>query len=215
MGRSARSGLGVILFALAGVAWPHIPVVGVTGNNSPSAAFQIPRSQISWAIYANLNAACEVDYYSFELKAPGKTKITILTPFLPEYEDFYPAFAVIGPGLPLPKGKMPFELPPGYGAVVQAGAPVKPRPVFYEPFSRKQYYQGFPEFNQELTRPGTYYIAVWDPAGGYGAYILGYGEKEGFTLKDWVNTFKVLSVIKSDKWVGKRGYPTPAFKSCP
>ena len=140
--------------------------------------------------------------------------VTLIVPYLPDYEDFHPVFAVVGPGLPEAKVHLPFSLPKGYGAVIQEPTGANPRPTFFEEFSRKRYYEGLSEFKQQLTATGTYYVVVWHPRGEYGAYVIGYGDKEGFTLKDWANAFKILPTIKKDSWVGKRGKPPVAPDSC-
>jgi len=214
-------GLRVIFYLVLGFisfsAAAHIPMMEQKDSTGFKDAVKIPKPGVSRAIYANLDSAADVDYYSFELSKPMTGHVSLLVPYLPGYEDFYPLFAVVGPGLPPAEINLPFEVPPNYGAVVQHATGAAPRPTFFEPFSRKNYYRGMEEFKQELVQPGTYYIVVWHPAGEYGAYILGYGDKEWFSLRDWANTFKLLPAIRSDSWVGKRGKPSspvPANRNC-
>ena len=105
-----------------------------------------------------------------------------LVPVCPEYEEFLPWFAAVGPDLPPPDYEMPFRLPPGYGAVVVPNlGPGEPRPTFYEPFGGKSYFQG-PAFEAEVDVPGRYYAVYWDPyqIGGDHVAVLGNKEIWGF-----------------------------------
>lgn len=182
----------------------HVPMMEGIDSNSFKDALKIPRPETSYAIYANLDRPGDVDFYSFEVKKPMKGHVSLIVPYRPEYQDFYPVYAVIGPGLPAPQGKIPFDLEKGYGAVIISGTTVAERPVFYEPFSRMKYYEGIPKFDRELKETGIYYIAVWHPGNETGAYILGYGLAEKFTLKDWQNTFRLLGSIRSGSWETRR-----------
>jgi hypothetical protein len=70
-------------------------------------------------------------------------------------------------------------VPYGYGAVVIKNTALgKPRPVFYEPFSGKRYYDA-PAFDREVSAKGTWYIYYWDPhkMGGDYVAILGFRER--------------------------------------
>jgi len=191
----------------------HNPLVFKGDTKGFADALKIPRPAISYAIYSNLETASDVDFYSFQVNKPMLGHVTLIVPVLEGYQNFYPVFAVVGPGLPDPKTDLPFALPSGYGAVVELPTRQDPRPVFFEPFSRKSYYRGIGEFKQHLTQTGTYYIVVWHPGCETGAYVVGYGDKEMFTLRDWVNVFKVMPTIKNDSWMVKRS--KPASGECP
>jgi hypothetical protein len=197
----------MVIYLAAAAASAHVPMMESPESDSFNNAQKIPRPAYSYAIYANLEKPGDIDYYSFEVTKPMKAHVNLLVPYRPEYLDFYPVFAVIGPGLPAPQGRIPFDLPKGYGAVVISGAPAKDRPVYYEEFSKTNYYEGIPKFEQKLAQPGIYYIVVWHPGNETGAYILGYGLAEKFTAKNWANTFKLLPSIKSGSWEVKRGKP--------
>lgn len=210
---SERLAAFLVFLFLASAAVAHVPMMEGPDTNSFKDAFKIPRPETSYAVYSNLDRPGDIDFYSFEVKKPMKAHVSLIVPYRPEYLDFYPVYAVVGPGLPAPQSKVPFDLEKGYGAVVFSGMPSAERPVFYEAFSRVNYYEGIPKFDQELREPGIYYIVVWHPAGETGAYILGYGLAEKFTAKDWSNTFKLLGSIRSGSWETKRGKP-PAECPC-
>lgn len=210
---SERLAAFLVFLFLASAAVAHVPMMEGPDTHSFKDALKIPRPETSYAVYSNLDRPGDIDFYSFEVKKPMKAHVSLIVPYRPEYLDFYPVYAVVGPGLPAPQSKVPFDLEKGYGAVVFSGMPSAERPVFYEAFSRVNYYEGIPKFDQELREPGIYYIVVWRPSGETGAYILGYGLAEKFTAKDWSNTFKLLGSIRSGAWETKRGKP-PAGCPC-
>ena len=138
----------------------------------------------SKAIYAWFEKGTDVDVYTFEVSDPVTVYAKAIVITCPSLEGLLPWFAVVGPGLPLPDEALPFNLPDGYGAVVvQNKKPGERRDTFYEPFSAKTYFNG-PEFNQEVTTPGSWYIYCWDPHKIGGDYVVVLGSKESFTLLD-------------------------------
>lgn len=143
----------------------------------------------------------DVDFVSFQVNSAMSLKISLLVPQRPEFLDYYPVFAIVRPGLPRSEVELPFEPPEGYGAIVIKSEPKAEREKFYEPFSNTRYYWGFKRFEQKIDRPGTYYIVVWHPEGEYRDYVVTYGEKESFTTKEIVNTYRVIAKV----WSGKRG----------
>ena len=149
----------------------------------------------SKAIYAWFDTGTDVDVYTFEVSTPVTVYAKAIVIACPSLETPLPWFAVVGPGLPIPDEALPFKLPDGYGAVVvQNKKPGERRVTFYEPFSAKTYFDG-PEFNQEVTTPGSWYIYYWDPYKIGGDYVAVLGSKESFslldTLRSLINTPKI------------------------
>jgi len=171
-------------------------------------AIVLPKPVVSYAVYMRLDYSGDVDYVSFKVDGPMPIKVSLLVPQRSEFLDYYPVFAVVGPGLPAPDPELPCELPIGYGAVIMKSEPQAPREKFYEPFSNTRYYQGFKIFEQVISEPGTYYIVIWHPEGEYGDHVVTYGEKESFTPKEMLNTYRVMSKVWSGKWGKFRGYPS-------
>ncbi len=186
-------------------AFAHKPLFEDHVSNSLSNAIKIADPQVSYAIYASLTTPTDVHVYALEVSKPMNLHAGLLVPKAPGYEDFYPVYALAGPGLPESKVKLPIELPPGYGAIVISGKPESPRPVFDEPFSRTQYYEGIPDFDRQVSQTGTYYYIVWHPAGETGSFTGVVGEQEKFGLKDLIPVAKAIRVIHSGQWIIKRG----------
>jgi hypothetical protein len=178
--------------------------IDTTGFQNP---IVLAKPTVSYAVYMRLDHSGDVDYVSFKVDGPMKVKASLLVPQRPEFLDYYPVFAVVGPGLPAPEIEVPFEMPAGCGAVVLKSEPQTERGKFYEPFSMTRYYRGFKVFEQEVTEPGTYYIVVWHPAGEYGDYVVIYGEKESFTPKEMLKTYRAISKVWTGKWGKFRGHP--------
>lgn len=131
------------------------------------------------AVFARLEPASDIDVYTFTLTMPLRLHARAFVPRTPGLERFLPSLAVAGPGLPPAGEKLPFALPAGYGAVVVSNLkPGEKRPLFYEPFSGKEYYDA-PAFDQTVSAPGRWYIFYWDPytLGGDYVAILGFREE--------------------------------------
>jgi hypothetical protein len=132
------------------------------------------------AVFARLEPASDVDVYTFTLTVPLRLHARAFVPRIAGLEQFLPSLAVAGPGLPPTGEKLPFALPAGYGAVVVNNLnPGEKRPLFYEPFSGKDYYDA-PAFDQTVSAPGTWYVFYWDPDNRGGDYVAILGFKEEF-----------------------------------
>jgi len=170
-------------------------------------AIVLPKPAVSYAVYMRLDHSGDVDYVSFKVDGAIPIKVSLLVPQRPEFLNYYPVFAIVGPGLPAPELEVPFELPVGYGSVVMKSEPRPEREKFYEPFSSTHYYRGFEIFEQVISEPGNYYIVVWHPEGEYGDYVVIYGEKESFTPKEMLKTYRAISKVWTGKWGKFRGHP--------
>jgi hypothetical protein len=130
----------------------------------------------------------DIDVYKYTVQ-PGEFAlfaIVALTPACVQYHNFYPAIALIGPGLPDPdpEADLPFEIPEdcaGCGIKVVFQTKVKPgeRPIFRLPGEYKVDWF-FPAsyddaIQHRTTIPGDYYIVFWNPEGKPGDYTAGIG----------------------------------------
>ena len=132
------------------------------------------------AVFARLEPASDIDVYTFTISTSLRVHARAFVPRVPGLEQFLPSLAVVGPGLPLTGEKLPFALPDGYGAVVISNlTPGEKRPLFYEPFSGKEYYDA-PAFDQTVSAPGTWYVFYWDPYSRGGDYVAILGFREEF-----------------------------------
>jgi len=205
----------IINFFLASICFAHHPVFEKRDTNGFLDALVIPNPKISYLIYANLNSSDDIDFFRFDVNEPMKIYVDILVPYSEGYENFYPAYAILGPGLPpvdeTIRTNLPFKIPPNYGAVVIIPKPLQSRPVIGpRPPSLKKtfwnmYYAGIPAFEQQINKPGSYYIVVWHPKGEIGTYQISFGKKEKWTFQELIKLiFKDMKKIRSGEWLIKK-----------
>lgn len=163
-------------------------------NETP---FEVPEPlEKSRAFYAWFDTGSDIDAFAFEVKEPVRLFAQALVPVCQGYEDLLPWFAVVGPGLPEPRAELPFELPPGYGAlVVENAEPWTPRRTFYEPFGNKWYFDG-PVFEGVASTPGRWYLYYWNPYGRSGDYVAVLGSKEIWNLEDILRALVYTPMIR-------------------
>jgi hypothetical protein len=192
-------------------AWAHVPLFEDQDTTGFDNALKVTKVKGSNAIYARLESPEDIDFYSVEVKEPMRFYANVIVPLSRGYEDFYPVFAVLGPGLPGPESRVPFELPEGYGAVVVRAEPVNERPTFHEPASRTDYYRGIPAFDRQVTQAGTYYIVVWHPECNSGSYVVSYGRGEKWGIRDIMGVFGAIKKVRSSDWIIGMKKPDPGF----
>ncbi len=168
----------------------------VRGDPFPGAV-PVPDAAISRAVYGTLAHDAPFDAYHLSVSRTAVTPIEMLVPAAGRYRDFRPSFALVGPGLTPSGTPPPFlqqRLLEAYGGILfvrgmQPGTMVvddpglTPRPTFYEPFSFTTYFRGA-KTTVTLQPHRTYYLIAYDPAGRTGAYALGIGVAEKFSVGD-------------------------------
>lgn len=168
-----------LILLVAGPVCAHRPIFVESDNTGPEQAARIPNPDTSWAIYADLSAG-ETHYYQFTVPEAGMEFFAQLLVPTPVREEFRPALALIGPGLPFPEIQPEkIQIPSGMGAVT---LPWQDKEVFFEPFTQTRY-----RMAQELRLdlPGnTYWLAVYQPGDGGGKYTLAVGEEEQWGIRD-------------------------------
>ncbi len=181
-----------LLFVLGAQA--HVPIT--TGDNEAlDTATYISDPLKSWAIYSELRDGGVANYFKFELAQGQRLRLSLFTP---KESSFTPGLVIMGPGIE-PQGTVPafIEVPEGLAARVVAGA--QPETVSYEPFTPSSLYE-LVDVNTNVTAPGTYYVAVYEPSEG-GRYGLAVGYREQFELLEWIRV--PLDVITVHQWEGQ------------
>ena len=193
-----------ILVLIGRPALAHVPYFE-RKDFSDEKPFEVPyKIEQSLAVYAwletdGLNPSTDIDVYRFEVNESVRVYLEVLVPVCEPYADFFPSFALVGPGLPDPDEALPFSLPPSYGAVVMMDElPGSERDTFYEPFGGKSYYQG-PVFDAQVGTPGTYYVYFWDPYEKGGDYVAVFGRREIWRPQDIIRALIYTPLIRRDK----------------
>lgn len=142
----------------------------------PDAPWQVDDPTISTAIYATLESATDVDYFTFEGQAGQVILLALTIPQIEGQADFAPTLALMGPGLP--EADLPGRvIRPDEAGVLEIAPPPGPAPTFFEPFSRTSYWDRQEE-HVTLPADGRYVVAVWHPEGQIGRYVFVVGDKE-------------------------------------
>jgi hypothetical protein len=189
---SAYAQLAVLLYGTAAAHVPYIEKRDFTFEQP----FRVKGSvENSIAVYGWLESGNDTDVYRLEIPRPARLYCKVIVPVCPGYEQFLPRMAIAGPGLELPDGPLPFDLPQGYGAVVLKNTdPGEQRQQFYEGFGAKSYYDA-PAFDRTVAQTGSWYLYVFDPGGAGGDYVAVVGYKERFSVIDifraFINTSKI------------------------
>lgn len=187
--------IGLTLSVVAMAHSPFFEKNDLTAENP----FSVRNIEKSIAVYSWLESTDDVDVFTFELTKPTQVFVSSLVPACSRYENFLPAFAVVGPALPAPSENLPFEIPEDYGAIVVENFELgEERETFYEFFADKTYFDG-PDFLEELYVPGTYYVYYWDPYLMGGDYVAVLGDKELWCVRDILRAFWYIPKLRRDK----------------
>ena len=131
-----------IMLTLVRTASAHTPIFVERDITTPEQAWPVGDYQISWAFYARLAPANTPQYYAIEGRAGDRLTANLEVPKIAGLENFRPALAVIGPGLPAFDAPRGLIVPEGYGGMLVNDSGATPRAQFDEPFSQTSYYRG-------------------------------------------------------------------------
>jgi hypothetical protein len=187
----------LVSFVVMPGVFGHAPLMPGS-NESLDNATVVSDPTKSWAIYAELHEGGEAQYYRFDIAQGQRIHVSLLKSTAPDDGDFTPGFVLMGPKL-APQGTVPdyVEMPEGAGSMVVEGK--NPTRATYEAFSPSAFYQ-LADLELDAPSSGTYYVAVYDNLRG-GHYGLAIGDRESFTLSEWILT--PLSVISIREWSGQ------------
>lgn len=198
---AGRLAIGLVLMAALSLAIvpsarAHAPL-GTGGNESLAGATIVPDPTKSWAIYGDLQQGGEARYYRFEVALGQKVHIMLFTTTSVQDVGFLPGVVLMGPGI-AGTGTVPayVETPPGAGAMAVRGS--RAARAAYEPFSPSAFVQ-LAEITITAPASGTYFVAVHDDARG-GHYGLAIGEREAFTLSEWLRMPLVFPALYAWEW---------------
>jgi hypothetical protein len=157
----------------------HTPIFVERDITSLESAWPVGDYAISWAFYGRVTPAGAPQYFSIEGRKGDRLFASLEVPEIAGLEDFRPALALIGPGLPAFDAPPGVSVPSGYGGLRVDDPNAAPRDRFDEPFSQTRYYRG-PRFDVQLPAAGRYYVTVFDTSGATGKYTLAIGTREVF-----------------------------------
>ena len=184
----------VFLFFNADTAFAHQLIFSDGKNTSLENSLFIPDSQISWAMYGELEN--NVLFYKFEADQKEPLYVSVVIPMLEGLEDFSPSLAIVTQHQNIgtlishtgeKNTSVPFSLPDGYQAIVFDYDRRIAANVFYEPFTQVNYWER-QEVRIDSINPGIYHIAVFDTSEN-GKFALAVGEVEDFSNANFFDSF--------------------------
>lgn len=195
----------LLAFATATAALAHRPIfVEPRSNTTRANAIPISDHDISWAVYAQLTDAGEVNYYRFEGKRGARVRIETLVPHIESLRDFGFDVALVGKGFEVTR--VPFALEEGEGVIVALDSGHDEARVFDEHFTQTSYWQR-QSLRAQLPADGTYWIAVYDPRGRTGKYVLAIGEREVWGAEDMVQMPHIVARVREFAGLGNIEIP--------
>ncbi len=207
MKRTSLIFAGLLTFVTATAALAHRPIfVEPRSNTTRANAVKIGDPEISWAVYAQLADAGELNYYRFEGKRGLRVRIEMSVPRIESARAFGFDVALIGKGLDA--ARVPFALEAGEGAQVAADSGQEDARVFDEPFTQTSYWKR-QTLRAELPADGTYWIAVYDPRGRAGKYVLAIGEREEWGADDLVSMPSIVARVREFFGQAQAASPIP------
>lgn len=175
----------IVSFMLVPTVSAHTPIGGGGDNESLATAMLVTEPTKSWVAYGDLHEGGEAQYFKFEIEKGQKIHLQLLITTAAEDADFAPGMILMGPGIQ-PQGSVPdyVEIAPETGQMVSKG--VKAAQATYEAFAPSAYFN-MAEITLAAPASGTYYVAIQNDTRG-GHYGLAIGNRETFTLVEWLTT---------------------------
>lgn len=184
----------LLTFVTATAALAHRPIfVEPRSNTTRAHAIRISDPDISWAVYAQLSDVGEVNYYRFDGARGAPIRIETLVPRTESARAFGFELALIGKGFD--RARVPFALEVGEGVIVAPDSGHDDARSFDEHFTQTAYWQR-QSLRAQLPADGTYWIAVYDPRGRTGKYVLAVGEREAWGAEDLMAMPRVVARVR-------------------
>jgi hypothetical protein len=177
-----------LLLSLLVLAWfpqelhAHRPVFAKNAATSPKTAIPLTEPQVSQVVYREITEKSSQIWLSFDVPEDFELYIQIGVPVIGRLEEFRPAMAVVGPGLP--DRDMPFETPKATGAKVFTTNKVLEPRLFHEHFTGTKSWILRSE-TVSLPQAGRYYLVAYSPEKQTGKLWLSIGNKESFRAEHW------------------------------
>lgn len=195
----------LLVLATTTAALAHRPIfVEPRSNTTRANAIPISDHDISWAVYAQLSDAGEVNYYRFEGTRGARVQIEMLVPRSESARAFGFDVALIGKGFDV--ARVPFPLEAGEGAIVAPDSGHADARGFDEHITQTSYWYR-QSLRAQLPANGTYWIAVYDPRGRTGKYVLAIGEREVWGAEDIVQMPSIVARVRDFAGLGSIEIP--------
>lgn len=186
----------LLLFLLASPARAFQPVFFQTANNNSfEKAAHIDDLTIPKLIYGRLEAAGEVDFYTFTVLEKTKLPIKLLVPYTAELVNLHPTLVILSQDVPATPQKLPFVYPEEQKALVIQNPNQTQQQVYYDKISFEYFFAG-PEIELDFSPEYEYTLAIFDPLQKTGTYALGLGNEGARDVSSYFQSINGLFRVK-------------------
>lgn len=179
---SSRLALFVVslLVVLAPTAAAHRLVANDGSHVDADSALVVTEPDVSQLILHGVAEGNEEVWLTFQGTAADSVYLQLGVPAIDTLAEYYPAVALVGPGLPA--ATLPFAIPNGTGAITFSASDFEPE-FFSEPFTGTESWI-YVEENVTLPADGTYFIVGYHPDRTAGKLWVAFGREEVFGVPD-------------------------------
>ena len=181
MHRSLLIGIVLVAAGSSSAVLAHQPIISDGTADAAEEAMFLDDIQISRVIYHEVTEDAPQVWLTFEVAEPQVLDLSLGVPKIDRLENFRPAYAIFGPGLPAFSG--PIDAPQGLGGLFFSTDEVTQPEVFDEPFSCTSSWI-LDERQVDLPAAGRYYIVAFAPQGELGKLWIAPGVEEVFPLTE-------------------------------
>ena len=155
----------------------------------------------SRAEYGRINHAGETDFFAVTPSQTVSVTVEAAVPIRHPSGNFRPTVAVLTPGQPN-QLTVPFAVPAGYAVQVIPGDPPDATRTLFDPNSIERFYRNA---SATVSLPGkqTSYLAVYDPSGKTGGYVLGLASSAYYENASRTDLLKQAVKLKFDAAPGR------------
>jgi hypothetical protein len=188
--------IGIVLVATGSpmVVLAHQPIISDGTATAAEEAIFLDDIQISRVIYHEVTEDAPQVWLTFEIEEPQVLDLSLGVPKIDGLENFRPAFAIFGPGLPAFSG--PIDAPQGLGGLFFSTDEVTEPEVFDEPFSCTSSWI-LDERQVDLPTAGRYYIVVFAPQADLGKLWIAPGIEEVFPLGEILALMRTTREVRA------------------
>jgi hypothetical protein len=182
----------------------HKPIFSDGSAQNADVAIYIDDIDISYVVYHEVTAEANLLWLSFDGNAGQRVFAQLGVPFTERLEDFRPALALLGPGLP--EVDLPFNIPDDLGGLLLTSDDVVEPEFFHEPFTgTDSWIMG--DLETVLSQNGRHYFVAFVPDGTTGKLWVAPGKAEQFGLDDILSLPATIQQVREFHEVSSAGYP--------
>jgi hypothetical protein len=182
-----------LLSYVPSIAWAHRPTLSDGSARDASTALYIADVDLSQVVYHEVMAESPLLWLTFDLNEGQSLYFQLGVPVIDRLQDYRPALALIGPGLP--QADLPFAVPDGLGAQPFTSEQVAEPRRFDEPFSGTSSWILLTE-TVSVPATGRYYLVAYDPAAQSGKLWVALGQREEFAPGDIATLADILPKVR-------------------